>query len=318
MIKEIRTEYNRNFTQDRYESFLNELNTTYRFPVDFRIAETPIFLPDIFLNELQKACDEILAQLISPSFKQHSETAIPHGWEVPNQDNHTTFLQLDFAISQDEAGNIVPRLIELQGFPSLYCYQVFQDEVFRKHFLNPEGMRTFFSGLDKESYLRLLNETIIGNSNPENVILLEIVPHKQKTRIDFVCTEAMLGVKPTCVTELRKRGTKLFYQNNGKEIPVVRIYNRVIFDELQRKPLTTQFNFTDELDITWVGHPNWYFKISKHTLPFLKSEYVPETFYLGDLTEYPSDLNNFVLKPLFSFAGSGVEVDVTKEMLDTI
>ncbi|MBI5214730.1 MAG: hypothetical protein HY960_03150 [Ignavibacteriae bacterium] len=318
MIKEVRSEYNKQFTQERYNSFLQEVNNTYRFPVDFRLAETPIFLSQEFTTKLYNACEEILSQLQSENFSQHAQTAIPPGLEVPNETNHTTFLQLDFALALDNDGTMVPRLIELQGFPSLYCYQVFQDKMFRKHFSIPENMVTYFSGLDKISYLNMMRETIVGNLNPENVILLEIEPFKQKTRIDFVCTEAMLGVQSVCVTEIVKRGSKLFYQNNGKEIPIERIYNRVIFDELLRKKPEMSFSLTDELDVTWVGHPNWYFKISKHTLPFLKSEYVPQTFFLNDLTEYPSDLSNFVLKPLYSFAGSGVEVDVTKEMLGNI
>ncbi len=318
MIKALRSEYNQQFTHERYNAYLHELNNTYRFPVDFRLAETPIFLSQELTTNLYRACEELLSQLQSENFLQHAQTAIPPGLAVPNETNHTTFLQLDFAIAQDDKGNIVPRLIELQGFPSLYCYQVFQDDVMRKHFPIPENLSTYFRGLNKTSYIQLLKETLVGNANPEQVILLEIEPEKQKTRIDFACTEALLGVRPVSLTDVYKRGKKLFYKTDGKEIPVERIYNRVIFDELQRKNLELNFSFGDELDVAWVGHPNWYFKISKHTLPFLKSTFVPETYFVSELKVYPSDLSNYVLKPLYSFAGSGVEVDVTNEMLNSI
>lgn len=318
MIPELRKKFNREFTLQRYEAFLNELHTTYRYPVDFRVAETPIFLPEEFVQKLSTACNEILSQLQTSEFTKHSSTAIPQGLSVPNETPHTTFLQLDFAIASDEAGNIVPRLIELQGFPSLYCYQVLQDDVMRKHFGIPDGMVAYFSGYDKTTYLNFLNNVIVADTDPHSVILLEIEPEKQKTRTDFVCAEAMLGIQIVSLTDVYKRGKKLYYKKEGKEFPIERIYNRVIFDELQRKNLALNFSFSDELDALWVGHPNWYFKISKHTLPFLKSEYIPPAFFLSDLNKYPDNLNKYVLKPLYSFAGAGVEVDVTPELLNNI
>ncbi|KAA0250923.1 MAG: hypothetical protein EDM75_12860, partial [Chlorobiota bacterium] len=160
-------------------------------------------------------------------------------------------------------------------------------------------------------------KTILGDSAPENVILLEIEPDKQKTLIDFVVTGQLTGIKPVCITDVIKRGRKLYYLDGGREIPIDRIYNRVIYDELFRKDVQAAFKFQDDLDVHWVGHPDWFFLISKYSLPYLKSEHVPECHFLSDLQEYPSDLKNFVLKPLFSFAGLGVEVDVTKELLDS-
>ncbi len=237
---------------------------------------------------------------------------------VPNETVHTIFLQIDFAIATDETGKIFPRLIELQGFPSLYGFQIFQDEVVRHHFDIPEPLVTYFNGLNKQPYTKLLHDTIIGTSDPKSVILLEIEPEKQKTRIDFVCTEHYLGLEVVSLTDVFQQGNKLFYKKEGKTFPIERIYNRVIFDELQRTDIKLNFKLTDDVDVHWVGHPNWFFKISKHTLPFFKSQYVPPAYFLSDLKEYPSDLQNYVLKPLYSFAGAGVEVDVTKEMLDTV
>jgi hypothetical protein len=169
--------------------------------------------------------------------------------------------------------------------------------------------------LKDESYLSLLREVIIGRSDPENVILLEIEPEKQKTRIDFACTETLIGVRPVCLTKIRQRGRQLFYERDGREVRIERIYNRVIFDELLRRPdITPGFDFKDDLDVSWAGHPNWYFRISKHSLPFLRSAHTAPAFFAD---EFPlsESLDNYVLKPLYSFAGLGVEMEPTREKL---
>jgi hypothetical protein len=101
-------------------------------------------------------------------------------------------------------------------------------------------------------------------------------------------------------------------------VEIRRIYNRVIIDEFARKEARANFDFRDELDVEWVGHPNWYFRMSKFSLPFLKHRTVPRAWFLDQLSEYPEDLDKFVLKPLFSFAGSGVKVSVTREDLDAV
>ena len=317
MVNEIRKKYNSEFTEAKYQAFVDDLNTSAGVKLDFRICETPLFLSKELTVELQAACEEIIRQLDTPEYRAFAEASIPDGLAVPNRLDHPVFLQIDFAICSDSKGGFTPRLIELQGFPSLYGFQVFYDDVFRRHFPVPENFTSFYSGFDRNSYVELLKKTILGDSSPENVILLEIEPDKQKTLIDFVVTEQLTGIKPVCITDVIKRGRKLYYLDGGREIPIDRIYNRVIYDELFRKDVQAAFKFQDDLDVHWVGHPDWFFLISKYSLPYLKSEHVPECHFLSDLQEYPSDLKNFVLKPLFSFAGLGVEVDVTKELLDS-
>lgn len=318
MIPEIRKKIISEFTDVRYRAFVDELNTTYKYPTDFRSAETPIFLTRDVKRQLVEACDVIVAQLQTHEFTIHASTAIPEGLSVPNESDHPTFLQIDFAICKDNHGKFSPRLIELQGFPSLYGYQAFLNDTIRKHFSIPPGYGASFNGFVRETYERLLRDVIVGDSDPKNVILLEIEPEQQKTRIDFAVMEKMLGIRTVCLTKIKRHGKRLFYNDNGKEIPIERIYNRVIFDELQRKNIRSEFNFTDEIDAHWVGHPNWYFRISKHTLPFLKSRYVPECYTVNDLQMYPADLQNYVLKPLYSFAGLGVDINVTAQKLDAL
>lgn len=317
MIPNLREQYNAQFSEVRYSAFLDELNSILKYPTDFRVCETPLFLSEDFNNELLKACDDIISQLITEEFRKNSVNAIPKHLIVPNDTNNPVFLSLDFAITKD-GGKFIPKLIELQGFPTLYGYQYFLNRLVKKYFDIPDSFTPYYSGFDEDEYVDLLEKIILGNEEPENVILLEIEPQKQKTRIDFAAMEKLIGIPEVCITDLIKKGKKLFYKKDGREFEVKRIYNRVIFDELERKQIQSSFSFFDEVDVHWVGHPNWFFRISKYSLPQLKGNYVPESYYLNQLEKYPDDLSRFVLKPLFSFAGLGVDVDITKEKLDKI
>jgi hypothetical protein len=317
MIPEIRKKFNSDFTEKRYQEFLDDLNSVLKYSTDFRVCETPLFLSHELTNELIKACDDIVEQLQQKEFLKRSEEAIPDHLKVPNDYEHPPFLQLDFAIINN-GEKFLPKLIELQAFPSLYGYQVYLNDVIRKHFEIPVGFQSYFNGLNKNGYQSLLTNIILGKHDPENVILLEIDPEKQKTRIDFTATEELTGITTVCLSKIKKYGKKLFFVKDEKEIEIKRIYNRVIFDELERKKLNFDFDFKDEIDAEWAGHPNWFFKISKFSLPLLSGNYVPECYFLNEIEKYPDNLNDFVLKPLFSFAGLGVDVDVTKEKLDAI
>lgn len=318
MIPELRKKYNKHFTDSAYDAFIHDLKTFTYYPIDFRVSETPLFLDAELTAKLIRAANEILNQLSDENFRKTSQNAIPKNLVVPNEDTHPCFLCLDFAVTTDDSGKFLPKLIELQGFPSLFAYQYYLNKIVRKHFDIPNDFSSFFSGLNPENYTQLLKKVILNNYDPENVILFEIDPPNQKTRVDFACTEELTGIKTVNLADVAKRGRKLFYHEKGKEIPIERIYNRVIYDEVQRKDFKFNFSFTDDLDVEWAGHPNWFFKISKYSLPFLRGEFVPRCYFLDQLDKYPDDLNHFVLKPLFSFAGLGVEVDVKKEMLDKI
>jgi len=319
LISHLRNKFNSGFTEEKYNSFLKHLDSEFNYHVDFRVAETPIFLSKDFLKEILKASDEILSTLDSKDFREYSEKALPEKFRVPNEDRNPTLLSLDYAICKDNEGNFTPQLIELQGFATLYCYQHLLNMSFRKHFNIEDGLTNYFSGLNEETYIDKIKEVITGDSDPENVILLDIEPEKQKTYIDFLCTEKYLGIKPVCITEIIKEKNKLFYKKDGKKIPVERIYNRVINDELEKRTdIKYDFDFRDELDLKWIAHPNWFFKISKFSLPFFKNKYVPETKFLNEYEVYPDDTENYVLKPLYSFAGAGVKFDLKSSDLESI
>lgn len=317
MVPEIRRAFNDAFTHERYLALVQDLEAAAGFPIGFRIAETPIFLDERLTRELVRGVEEIVAAINSEDYLRQAARAIPPGLAVPGEDAHTTFLQIDFALVRED-GEIVPRLIELQGFPSLYAFQWLLDEVVREHWPVPEGLTPYFGGLDGESYVDRLRQVIVGDCAPENVVLLEIEPENQKTRIDFAATERLLGVRALDPRAVEERNGLLFYHDGGRDVPVHRIFNRVIFDELDRKGLRFDHLFRRELDVQWVGHPNWFWKISKFSLPFIHSRYCPPSWFVSDLRELPDDLENHVLKPLYSFAGLGVEVGVTAERLRSL
>jgi hypothetical protein len=321
MITNLRQAYNAAFTPEKYAAFLEDVYAEHQHRPIFRISETPVFIPNALKKKLIQACDEVVNVLVQPDFKQKTEKALQYVHRVPNEDAHPTFLVIDFGICENEKGELIPQLIELQGFPSLYFFQQTLAKMYRRHFDLPATSTPLLDGLDENSYVELMREVIVGDTPPEQVVLLEIEPMKQATAIDFLATRKALGIKILCITEVVKKDKKLYYINeSGYFIQILKIYNRVIFDELERRnDLKLNFNFLDELDVEWIGHPNWYFRISKYSLPFLKSEFVPETRFLKDFKgHYPTDLNNYVLKPLFSFSGQGVQLHVTKSDLDKV
>jgi hypothetical protein len=318
MHPELRARFNADFTPDKYAALVRCVNETEKWPADFRISETPIFLTRDFTDEVTRAAKEIVDAMRTQEFATHAAAAVPKGLEVPNEAAHPNFLVVDFAICAED-DRLVPRLIELQAFPSLFGFQLLLLGCIRKAYpIIPRSWTSSFGGIKDEAYLDLLRRTIIAGSASENVVLLEIEPEKQKTRIDFAATETLLGIRPVCATKIKKRGRQLFYDRDGREVRIERIYNRVIFDELIRRPdLNLPFRFQDDLDVTWVGHPNWYFRISKHSLPFLKTEHTSPTFFAD---EFPAseNISDYVLKPLYSFAGHGVDMEPTRQKIAAI
>ncbi len=311
-----RKRFNRSFSAEKYQSFLNEVNLRYDHIPNFRIAETPVFIGKDLRDRLFEACDKIVSVICRDDFKSKTEGALGEDYRVPNEDNHATFLQMDFGVAKDTHGNLQPKLIEVQGFPTLYFYQDMIAHLYRRHFDIAENF-SHLVGFTSEKYIDLLRQIIIGDCNPKNVVLLEIDPDKQTTRIDFLCTEEKLGIKILCISDLKSAGRSLYYiDDDGNKMDVHRIYNRVIFDELiQRTDLNHEFLFTREWDVHWVGHPNWFFRISKYAMPLFDNEYVPKSWYLKDLNQIPDDLENYVLKPMFSFSGSGVVFHVNREAI---
>jgi len=323
MIPSYRRPFNSGFTEEKYEHLRRDLTARCGMDVPFALCETPCFFPSALVERMAEDGKELIHQLVdNPDYRARSEASIPARFRVPNEAPHPMFIQVDFGLVRNEArdasGELQPKLVELQAFPSLYAYQPVLAQAYIDVFGLDPKLRYFLGGLDSASYKQLLNNAIVAGHDPENVVLMEVHPEEQKTRPDFLLTEKMLGIRTVCITKIRKQGRKLFYEENGKQVPIERIYNRAIVDELERKGVELPFDFRDELDVEWAGHPNWYFRISKYSIPYLKHPSVPRTYFLDQLYEIPTDLDNFVLKPLYSFAGLGVIIAPSRQDIDTI
>jgi hypothetical protein len=319
MIPFLRQRFNSSFTPEKYQRFKREMAERCGMEIPFPVSETPCFFPLALLERMGEAGKELIRQLVeSPEYHKRSESSIPTRFRVPNESPHPMFIQVDFGLVRDGAGELQPRLVELQAFPSLYAYQPVLARTYMDVFGLDESLRYYLSGLDAASYKRLLTDAIVAEHDPENVVLMEVHPEEQKTRPDFLLTEKLLGIRTVCITKIRKQGRRLFYEADGKRVPIHRIYNRAIVDELERKGVELPFDFRDDLDVEWAGHPNWYFRISKYSIPYLKHSTVPRTWFLDQLPSVPEDLDNFVLKPLYSFAGLGVLIAPSRKDIDAI
>ena len=318
MERSLREAFNKNFSEEKYKAYMAEIEALHPGALDFRNAETPIFINKDFKNKMLGACEDIIDVITTPGFKKLTERSIPDDLKIPGEDSHPQFVVFDFGICKNDNGDMEPQLIEMQGFPTLYAFQAFHSEITARYANVPGNYSPYLNGYDKASYINDLKEIIVGNHAAEEVILLEIFPEKQKTRIDFYCTETLLGIKTVCLTSLKSDGNILYYDNNGKKTVVKRIYNRLIFDDLQQQEgLEGIIDLNKKYEVEWVPHPNWFYRISKFTLPFIQNRYVPETFFLNELKQ-PVNLEEYVLKPLFSFAGMGVVIDVTAEDINQV
>jgi len=319
MIPSYRHDFNSRFTPEKYERLRREMTSRCGMEVPFALCETPCFFPHPLVERMAEDGKALIRQLVeNPDYRARSEASIPAEFRVPNESPHPMFIQVDFGLVRDSAGELQPKLVELQAFPSLYAYQPVLSQAYIDVFDLDPKLRYFLNELDSAAYQRLLQDAIVAGHDPENVVLMEVHPEEQKTRPDFLLTEKLLGIRTVCVTQIRKEGQRLFYEASGRQIPIERIYNRTIVDELERKGIKLPFDFRDDLDVEWAGHPNWYFRISKYSIPYLKHPSVPRTWFLDQLTEVPVDLENFVLKPLYSFAGLGVVIAPSRKDIDAI
>ena len=319
MVPALREEFNRNFAPDKYRQLLQHLDRACGTHIGFRVSETPCFVPKALLDQMAQYGRELVLQLMdNPEYRRASDASVPPQYNVPNESPRPMFVQVDFGVVRNPAGELEPKLVELQAFPSLYGYQAEAAHQYVKTYDLPHELGVYLSGFNRDSYWMLMRQLIVAGHDPENVILMEIDPQHQKTLPDFLVTQRELGIAIVDILSLRKRGSKLFYAKDGREVEVQRIYNRCIVDELERKGVTLPFDLRDELEVEWAGHPNWYFRISKFSIPHLKHGCVPKTWFLDDLKELPNDNENYLLKPLYSFAGVGIKFSPAQADIDAI
>ena len=344
MIPELRARFNQGFSQEAYGRLLALLEQRCGVRVGFRVAETPIFVARRVLDEMAAAGAELTRSLMADSdYLAAAGMAIPAGYLVAGQTAHPHFLTADFSLIRDESGGLAPRLVEIQAFPSVYGYQAELCRGYRDVFGIEDGLGVYLSGLDENGYWDLLRKTVLGGHEAENVVLVEIDPQNQKTRPDFEVTARRLGIAVADIRELEPIGNRVHYRNGaGRLVPIERIYNRAIADELLARGVRLPFDLTRAWDVEWAGHPNWYFLISKFSLPWLSRPsmghaVVPPAVFLEDFLErrgrreleeagvrMPAEAggetayDELLLKPLFSFAGKGIEFAPTRAQLERI
>jgi hypothetical protein len=319
MIPALREAFNRDFLPETYQQLLKNLEAAAGTPIAFRVSETPCFFPKALLDQMAEFGRDLVLQLVNnPEYHHASEATVPSQYNVANESPRPMFLQVDFGLVRNSSGELEPTLVELQAFPSLYGYQPLLAKQYIESYRLPAELGIYLGGYDHDGYLQLMRKLIVAGHDPENVILLEIRPEKQKTLCDFLITQRDLGIPIVDILKLKKRGTRLFYENAGREVPVQRIYNRCIVDELERKGIELPFDLTQPFDVEWAGHPNWYYRISKFSIPYLKHACVPKTWLLDQNSTVPRDNENYVLKPLYSFAGLGIKFNPTQADVDAI
>jgi hypothetical protein len=324
MILATRAAFNAQFTVEAYQQYLSFLNAPFKDSIPFRIAETPVFIDRNFKRQLLDAGDYICQFITDLDFSTKTIHAIPNGMNIPNEKAFPECMVIDFAIAEGIDGTIQPQLIELQGFPSLFAFELLQAQALALAYDMPKGFSPFLNGYNETSYLEFLKKMVLGDQG-EHTILLEIKPFEQKTRLDLLLTEAWLNVPIVCLSEIYLKGKTLYYQKNGNEYKIERIYNRVVYDELmQQSPIfIAQFNLLEQADtISWVNHPHHFFRISKYILPLLKHQAIPEAYLLFDWKKNQAilglDLSAYICKPLFSFGGQGVMLEPTIASLTAI
>ena len=314
MIPSLRQQFNRDWTPEGYQRFLALIEQHSGVPVQFQHSETPCFLPTALIDKMARYGKELVEQLLAnDAYWRDSEAAIPERYRVPNEAAVPLFVQADFGLDE----NLEPKLVEIQGFPSLYAYQPVMAACYREAYGIDIGLDTLLGGMHLAEYNTLLGRAIVGDHDPANVILLEIDPGRQKTRCDFAVTEKLFGVRAVDIRELRKVGNRLWYERDGKPTLVERIYNRAIVDELERRAIEVPFDFRDDLQVEWAGHPNWFFRLSKFSLPYFRHVSAPQAQFL-DRVDRVENPERYVLKPLYSFAGLGVIVGPTHEEIAAV
>jgi hypothetical protein len=300
-----RQRFNREFNPSRYDTFIADVERRCGVPIEFRLSETPCFFPASLMSRLVTAANDLLTQLLDqPRYRAAADAVVPPAFRIAGGEPRPVFAQVDFGLVQTPTG-IEGRLVELQAFPSLYGFQTVLAQICQEHY-GFQQLTPYLDGLDRESYARAVGSAIVGDHDPAEVVLLEIDPERQKTRPDFAVTEQLWGVRAIDVSQVEQRGRQLYARDKGCTTRIARIYNRMIPDELVRRGVTLPFDLTSDLDVEWAGGPDWFFRVSKFSIPWLRHPWVPRTFYLDELGELPADRDNWLLKPLFSFAGGGI------------
>jgi hypothetical protein len=305
MIPAFRERFNREFTPARHAAFRAAVERQCGVGIDFMLSETPCFFPASLMARLVQTSQDLIAQLLgNPEYRRAADDEVPPPFRLQGGESRPTFVQVDFGLVRGADG-IEGRLVELQAFPSLYGFQAMLAETARAHY-GFADLTPYLGGLDTQTYRQTVGQAIAGAHDPAHVVLLEIDPDHQKTLPDFRVTETWWGVRAIDIGDVVPQDGRLFARRDGRLSPIARIYNRMIPDELQRLGRQLPFDLREDYGVEWAGGPDWYFRLSKYSIPWLRHPWVPETHFLSDLDRLPADRDRWILKPLYSFAGGGI------------
>lgn len=269
-----------------------------------RMCETPVFIPQDYADQMVQGSVDIIRQTLQ------LDLPVPPAFSLPSVPKRPTFFIVDFAVTKDG-----PRLIEMQGFSSNLLFMPLAAEIYQTNYGLGDKYKALFCDIED------IRKAVMGDHAPENVILLEINPWQQPSRRDFIVTQRMFGIPVVDIIDVIRRGRELFYINaEGEETRIHRIYNRVVPGEYQSLGMAERvaFQFSDDLDVEWAGHPSWFLRASKYALPYLQHPLAPQAWFLDQMSSYPMDLENYVLKPAFLNAGIGVKLDITEADINAI
>jgi len=354
VIPALRRDFNARFRPETFRTMLHSLDAVARTHIAFPVAETPCFFPSSMLDEMARIGIDLTLQLVNnPAYLARSLAAIPEPWRAADQNSHPHFLTADFGLVREDSGRLAPRLVEMQAFPSVFAFQWAASEAYRSAFSLDPSLRYLLGGLDQAQFWKLLARTIVAGHDPQTVVLIDVDPAHQKTLPDFHITADHLGIRIVDIAALEtldpapdspSQLPRLGYRAKGRLIPIRRIYNRAIVDELVRRQIPLQFGYRQPFDVEWAGHPNWYFHVSKFSIPFLDHPAVPPAVFLDDWfrssaggsksacgpkesargpkndarDRLPSSRDRLILKPLYSFAGQGILFAPTDDQLAAI
>src|SRR5262245_12503712 len=123
MIPALRTRFNAEFTNERYQLFLDTIRRRCGVPIEFPLSETPCFLPASLIGSLEQAAQAMIGELLGNSdYLRRAYAMVPEPFCMPHGEGFPTFIQVDFGLVRSNSG-IEGRLVELQAFPSLYGFQ---------------------------------------------------------------------------------------------------------------------------------------------------------------------------------------------------
>ena len=264
------TDYINTFRPEHYTGVAAKVLELAGLAPTFRLCESPVFLSDDLAQRLLESANSVSDVLADPTALEATAAAIadPY-WSVPaSMTTHSSSFTTTPSVGR--------AIISCRGSSS--CRASRRCTASKPNLRRPFGKTRISratriptsTASTRTSYFELLRQAVLGDHDAAKVILLEIDPWRQNTAVDFASTRRHLGIPVVGLDELRREGRQLFYETDGERRPVKRIYNRVILDELLLHPdRKFDYNFKEEVDVEWAGHPDWFLRISKHTLPAL-------------------------------------------------